>query len=97
MTGTVRFQQESLIHSAHQHGDRAMAASAKSILAQALKLPANDRAALVENLILSLDKPDSSLDAQWLKEAEDRLAAYRAGDLEAIDAEEVFDELGKRI
>jgi putative addiction module component (TIGR02574 family) len=73
-----------------------MAASAKSILAQALKLSANDRAALVENLILSLDKPDSSLDDAWLKEAEDRLAAYRAGDLAAVDAEQVFDELGKR-
>ena len=52
-----------------------MAVPAKAILDQALKLPANDRAALVENLILSLDKPDPSLDAQWLKEAEDRLAA----------------------
>jgi hypothetical protein len=40
-----------------------MAASAKSILAQALKLSANDRAALVESLILSLEKPDASLDA----------------------------------
>jgi putative addiction module component (TIGR02574 family) len=73
-----------------------MAASAKSVLAQALKLSASDRAALVENLILSLDKPDSSLDAEWLKEAEDRLAAYRSGELEAIDADEVFKELGKR-
>jgi putative addiction module component (TIGR02574 family) len=73
-----------------------MTASAKYILAQALKLPASDRAALVENLILSLDKPDSSLDAEWLKEAEDRLAAYRSGELDAVDAEQVFSELGKR-
>lgn len=74
-----------------------MAASAKSILDQALKLPANDRAALVENLILSLDRPDSSLDAQWLKEAEDRLAAYQSGELGAVDIEQVFSEPGKRI
>jgi putative addiction module component (TIGR02574 family) len=74
-----------------------MAASAKVILDQALKLPANDRAALVENLILSLDKPDPSLDAQWMKEAEDRLAAYKSGELGAVDAEQVFGELGKRI
>jgi putative addiction module component (TIGR02574 family) len=73
-----------------------MAASAKSILDQALRLPANDRAALVETLILSLDKPDPQLDAQWLAEAEDRLAAYRSGELEAVDAEKVLDELGKR-
>ena len=74
-----------------------MAASAKTILDQALRLPANDRAALVENLILSLDKPDPALDAQWLKEAEDRLAAYQSGEVAAVDAEEVFGELGKRI
>lgn len=74
-----------------------MAASAKVILDQALKLPANDRAALVDNLILSLDKPDPSLDAMWLKEAEDRLAAYQSGELRAVDADEVFRELGKQI
>jgi len=74
-----------------------MTASAKSILDQALKLPANDRAALVDTLILSLDKPDPTLDAQWLKEAEDRLAAYHSGQLDAIDAEEVFRVLGKQI
>ena len=74
-----------------------MAVPAKAILDQALKLPAIDRAALVENLILSLDKPDPSLDAQWLKEAEDRLAAYHSRELEAVDAEQVFAELDKRI
>ena len=73
-----------------------MAASAKSILDEALKLPVNDRAALVENLILSLDKPDPALDAEWVKEAEDRLAAYQSGELSAVDAEQVFAELGKR-
>ena len=73
-----------------------MAASAKSILAQALKLSADERAALAESLILSLEKPDPSLDAAWLKEAEDRLAAYRSGELAAMDADQVFRELGKR-
>lgn len=74
-----------------------MAASAKAILDQALKLPPKDRAALVENLIHSLDKPDPSLDAQWLKEAEERLVAYRSGELAAVDAEQVFAELGRQV
>jgi putative addiction module component (TIGR02574 family) len=75
----------------------AMPQSAKVILYQALELPSNDRAALVEGLIASLDKPDPALDAMWLKEAEDRMAAYRAGELKAIDAEQVFADLGKKI
>jgi Putative addiction module component len=74
-----------------------MLQSAKSILHQALELPSNDRAALVEGLIASLDRLDPALDAIWLKEAEDRLAAYRAGELGAIDAERVFVDLGKKI
>lgn len=51
----------------------------------------------MEALVLSLDKPDPSLDALWLKEAEDRLAAYHSGELGAVDAEQVFAELGTRV
>jgi putative addiction module component (TIGR02574 family) len=65
-------------------------------LRQALELPANDRAALIEVLIVSLDKPDPTVDALWLKEAEDRMAAYRSGELDAVEAEQVFAELGRR-
>jgi len=74
-----------------------MSASAETLLRQALELPANDRAALVEGLITSLDRPDAEFDALWLKEAESRMAAYRSGDLEAVDAEQVFAELGKTL
>lgn len=41
--------------------------------------------------------PDPPLDALWLNEAEGRLAAYRAGELGAINAEQVFADLGKNI
>ena len=74
-----------------------MTTSPKSLLQQALRMPPNDRAALVETLLLSLDKPDPEIDALWLKEAEDRLAAYHSGELGAVDAEQVFTELGKRV
>ena len=73
-----------------------MRTSAKTVMDQALKLTANDRAALVETLILSLDKPDPALDAEWLREAEDRLAAYQSGELATVDADDVFRELGER-
>jgi len=72
-----------------------MSVSTETVLRQALELPANDRAALVDELIVSLDKPDAALDVLWLKEAESRLAAYRSGELGAVDADEVFSELGR--
>lgn len=40
--------------------------------------------------------PGRVADAEWLKEAHDRLAAYHSGDLPATDAEQVFNELRKR-
>ena len=74
----------------------ASTASTETLLRQVLELPANDRAALIEELIVSLDKPDPAVDALWLKEAESRMAAYRSGELDAIDADQVFAELGRQ-
>ena len=66
--------------------------SSKDVLEQALKLKLNERFRVVEGLIKSLDEPDSSLDAIWADEAEKRLQAYRAGNLEGIPMEEIFKE-----
>ena len=73
-----------------------MTAPAKTILQQAIQLPAGERAALADELIESLGLGDVALDAIWLREAQSRLAAYRGGELQAVDAETVFAELGKR-
>ena len=65
------------------------------ILEQALALSPKDRAALVEELLASLDQPDPVVDALWAKEVEDRINAYEAGELEAIPAEAVFKKYKK--
>lgn len=70
---------------------------AQKLLREAMGLPVTERVALVEGLVESLDRPDPALDARWLKEAESRIIAYRAGELEAVDAEGVFVELGQEI
>jgi putative addiction module component (TIGR02574 family) len=68
-----------------------------SLLRQALRLSASERAALAKELLASLEQANSELDTLWLAEAEDRLAAYRSGEIGAVDAEEVFAELGKAV
>ena len=95
--GLVRLHSASLVQFWLSVMEVVMPQSAIMILHQALALPSNDRAALVEGLITSLDKPDPVLDAMWLKEAKDRMAAYRAGELDAIDAKLVFADIGKKI
>ena len=74
-----------------------MNASAKSILQQAVQLSAVERAGLVDELFESLHKTDSTIDALWLREAESRIAAYRSGDLDAVEAQDVFSDLGKKV
>lgn len=78
-------------------GSESMVSPLESVLRQAMSLTANDRAAMVDALIVSLDKPDPAVDSAWLKEAESRLAAYHAGEIQAVEARDVFIELGKTL
>jgi len=57
-----------------------------------MKLKPEERFALLESLIKSLDEPDKKLDEIWAEEADKRLKAYRDGKLEGISMEEVFND-----
>ena len=67
-----------------------MTQTAEALSAQAVQLPPEERMALVERILDSLDEPDPSLDARWAKEADDRLAAYRRGEIKAMALSEVI-------
>jgi putative addiction module component (TIGR02574 family) len=62
------------------------------VVEEALRLAPAERAEVVEQLLASLDRPDARIDALWAREAEDRIAAYDAGQMVALPAEEVFEE-----
>ncbi|HSG32381.1 MAG TPA: addiction module protein [Thermodesulfobacteriota bacterium] len=64
-------------------------ATQKEILKEAIKLKPTEKAKLIDQLILSLDKPDSDLDKLWAEEAESRLEAYKRGELVAVSLKEV--------
>jgi putative addiction module component (TIGR02574 family) len=70
-----------------------MPASVKELFVDALSLSAIERAALAAELLESLDRADPRIDALWANEAESRLAAFEAGEIRAIPAEDVFAEL----
>jgi len=69
-----------------------MSEAVLGLLKSVLALPAVDRAALAEELLSSLDRADPSIDERWAMEAEDRLAAFQAGQMTAVPADEVFAE-----
>jgi putative addiction module component (TIGR02574 family) len=74
-----------------------MSASNDQILKDALALPLQERAELLERLIGTFQfPPDPRLDELWAREAEDRLDAFERGELKAVPAEEVFDRIKQR-
>jgi putative addiction module component (TIGR02574 family) len=64
--------------------------SKQELLAFALKLAPEERFALVDEILRTLDKPDPEIDRLWIEEAERRLAAYRRGEVKGIPAEDVL-------
>lgn len=74
-----------------------MTIQAEAVLSTALRLPPADRAELIESLFGSFDQPteNQACEEAWRQESQSRLAAYRAGKIEAFDAEDVFQELGE--
>lgn len=67
-----------------------MPITTKSLREQALQLPPDERLALVDQLLDTLDEPDATLDAMWAKEAESRLAAYRRGEIQTASLSDVI-------
>jgi len=68
----------------------AMTEAAKDLSAKARKLSPAERLELVDDLLASLDEPDPQIDRLWAKEAEERLAAYRRGEIKAVPLQEVL-------
>jgi putative addiction module component (TIGR02574 family) len=74
-----------------------VSATSEQILQQALALPPEERAELLEQLLAAFQGPtDPALDELWAAEAHDRLDAYDRGELEAVDVEEVLQEIDEK-
>ena len=67
--------------------------TSQNIFDQALTLSAAERAALVEQLLVSLDEPDKEIDALLADEVERRINAYDKGEMRSTPAEQVFAKL----
>ncbi len=73
-----------------------MKPKSEELLREALELPAVERAALVDQLLTSLDTPDEAIDKSWRKEIAARLRAYRAGAAATVSAEDILAEYRAR-
>jgi putative addiction module component (TIGR02574 family) len=71
-----------------------MSKEAQELLAQAISLPEEERAALVVQLLDSL-RADPEAETAQTAESLSRLAAIKAGELEAISNDEAFRIIGE--
>jgi putative addiction module component (TIGR02574 family) len=74
-----------------------MARKLDELVSEALDLPTTSRAELAKQLLESLDNlSESEIEKLWIEEAERRYEAYRAGEIKAVPADEVFARLRAR-
>ncbi|TVQ06437.1 MAG: addiction module protein [Balneolaceae bacterium] len=62
----------------------------EKLLKEALVLPAHEKSELIEQLIISLDKPDPVIDKLWMKVVEQRIDAYEQEKLRSVTLQEAF-------
>lgn len=66
------------------------------LIDEAVSLPLEERARVVDSLLQSLNPPDEAAAAAWLEVAHRRLAELRAGTVAAVDGEQVFARIRDR-
>ncbi len=70
----------------------------KKIVQDALSLPADQRLALIDRLLHSLNVPTQpEIDELWAKEADLRISQIEMGDVKTIPGEQVFQEIRERL
>jgi len=73
-----------------------MKTSVPDMVAQARQLPAEEQAALLAALHELVAPPGPDWEAAWGQECQDRLAAYRRGEMEALDSDEAIAALRRK-
>ncbi len=63
--------------------------SVSQLAKKAIELEPVERIRLVEAILNSLDKPDHDIEQNWIAESEARYEAYKRGEIDALDWEEI--------
>jgi putative addiction module component (TIGR02574 family) len=66
------------------------------LIAEAISLPVEERAMVVDSLLRSLNPPEADIDKQWALVAKRRLAQLRSGEVQPVPGEAVFKKIWDR-
>lgn len=66
------------------------------LIDEVASLPVEERARVVNTLLRSLNAPESAIDSAWMEVAQRRLDELRAGRVEAVPGDAVFERIRQR-
>ncbi len=70
--------------------------STAEIIHEAVSLPVEERALVVDSLLRTLNPPDPEIDKKWAAVAKRRLEELRSGRVKPVPGEEVFAKIRQR-
>ncbi len=68
----------------------------KELINEAVALPVEERALLVDSLLRTLNQPESNIDKKWAVLARKRLVEMRSGKVRPVPGEDVFERIRNR-
>jgi putative addiction module component (TIGR02574 family) len=68
----------------------------KDLIAEAVSLPVEERALVVDSLLRSLNAPEPEIDKKWAAVAKHRLQQLKSGEITAVSGDEVFKKIEAR-
>ena len=69
----------------------------KELIDEAVSLPVEERALVIDSLLRSLNQPESVIDSKWVAVAQRRLTEMRSGTVKLVPGEEVFEKIWRRL
>jgi hypothetical protein len=69
----------------------------KELIAEAISLPVEERALMVDSLLKSLNLPEIDIDKRWASVAQQRVDDLCSGRVEAVAGEKVFEKIWQRL
>lgn len=69
----------------------------QELIAEAVALPVEERALMVDSLLKSLNLPEADIEKKWASLAKRRLDELRSGHVQAIAGDDVFTKIWQRL
>lgn len=66
------------------------------LIAEAVSLPVEERAMVIDTLLKSLNPPETDIDKKWALVARKRLVELRTGQVEAVSGDIIFQKIWNR-